>query len=149
MPDHFFKKGLGGTLIPSTEEAREWLSTVKSGEVLRIKAARPRNIKHHQKFFALLQTIYQNQEHYKSVDEILLAFKYHIGHGTWVITRPTDPAKHNQTVELFQPASISFAKMDQSEFEDFYNKALDFVTTVVIPGLSKDDLVKELWEFAA
>lgn len=151
MPDHFFKKALGGTLIPSTEEAREWLSTVKTGEVLRIKASRPRNIKHHQKFFALLQLIYQNQTHYKSVDDILLAFKYHIGHGHWVITKPL---RSNQNamldgVKVFQPHSISFAKMDQSEFEDFYNNALDFVTTVVIPGLSKDDLAAELWEFAA
>lgn len=155
MPDHFFKKALGNTLVPSTEDARKWLAGVKVGEVLRIKASRPRNIKHHQKFFALLQLIYENQEHYKSVNQILLAFKCHIGHGEWVISkkpmayRPDGSVSGWTPIELFEPHSISFAKMDQGEFEAFYDKAVDFVTTVVIPGLPKGDLEQQLLEFAA
>lgn len=144
MADHFFKKALGSALIPSTEEAREWLDTIKTGEILRIKASQPRNIKHHAKFFALLTLIYKNQTHYKSVDDILLAFKYQIGHGHWVLGK-----KAGMQVELFQPHSISFAKMDQAAFNEFYSKAIDFVTTVVIPGLHKGDLERELMEFAA
>lgn len=146
---HFFKKALGGTLIPTTEEGRDWLDKLKIGEIVRGEFKRPRNVKHHAKFFALLNLIYKNQTHYKSLDDLLLAFKYHIGHGHWIITRPTDPKKHNQTVQIFQPASISFAKMDQAAFEEFYGKAIDFVCTVVLPSLDQGDLERELLEMVA
>ncbi len=146
---HFFKKALGNTLIPTTEEGREWLSKLKVGEIVRGEFKRPRNVKHHMKFFAMLNLIHQNQTHYKSLDDLLLAFKYHIGHGHWVITKRGPEDGNASYAKIFQPHSISFAKMDQGEFILFFDKAVDFVTTVVIPGLDMGDLERELLEFTS
>lgn len=140
----FFKKALGGTLIPTTEASREWLESLPHGEVVSGEFKRPRNGRHHAKFFAMLDLVFKNQSHYKSVEEILLVFKHHVGHGKWIVTK-----QNGDISEVFMPGSISFAKMDQAAFEDFYNKAVDFVCTTIIPGLEEGDLRRELEGFAA
>ena len=152
---HWFAKNVDGALVPTTEEGREWVNSLPYREIVAGQFSRPRNAKFHRKFFALLSLIHKNQEHYKTVDDLLLAFKYHVGHGHWITTRIASLAEYHLsekrsplTIEIFQPASISFAKMSEDEFSDFYSKALDFVVTVVIPGLDREDLERELMEFA-
>ena len=142
MADHFFKKTLTG-LAPSTQEAEEWLAEIPRGEILRIKASRPRNVGHMRKFFALLNLIHQNQTHYKTVEEILTVFKLRIGHGHWIHTKTKD----GLVDAVWHPHSISFARMDQAAFNEFYRKAVDFVVAEVIPGLDKADLERELREY--
>lgn len=141
------RKQLGG-LVPADDAAREWLAKIPMDEVVRGEYVRPRNIAHHMKFFAMLNIIYENQSHYQSIDDILLAFKHAIGHGHWVKVR-TGVKGLGPTIGIFQPHSISFAKMDQDAFNIFYAKAVDFVCEHVIPGLSGDDLESQLLEFAA
>ncbi len=134
-----FRKNLN-RLVPHGTEAEEMLKKWKDGDLVTVDVKRPRNIAHHAKFFALLQLIYENQDYYKSVDEILTVFKFHIGHNKKIKTR-------NGVIE--EPLSISFAQMDQAGFDDFYKKALDFVCAEIVPGLDGGALEKELLEFAA
>ena len=44
------------------------------------------------------------------------------------------------------PLSISFAKMDQTEFESFYERAMDFLIAEVLPGIDSADLEREVQE---
>ena len=135
---HFFKKGLGGVLVPTTEAGREWLDGLPIGEIVAGRFSRPRNLKHHAKFFAMLGVIAHNSSY--SVDDLLTVFKRRIGLG-----------KEIQTIHgpVWKEGSISFAKMDQDEFAIFYKKAVDFVCEEIIPGLDEADLERELLEFAA
>ena len=48
-----------------------------------------------------------------------------------------------------QPDSISFANYDQTEFEKFYDEAIEYMITVIIPSLDKAELEQALMEFAA
>lgn len=114
------------------------MARVKFGDIVLLEARRPRNAAHHAKFFAMLGMILQNQEHYKDVEEILDVFKFAIGH-----TKKIKTARG--IIEV--PLSISFAAMDQDQFNVFYDKAIDFMCAEVIPGLQKEDLRKELLEF--
>ena len=134
-----FRKELG-CLRPVGPEADELLRRWKLGDLVTVDVKRPRNIAHHAKFFAMLNLIWLNQEHYKSVEEVLTAFKFAIGHTQKINTR-------RGMIEV--PKSISFARMDQTAFDEFYSKAVDFVCAEVVPGLAKEDLQKELLEFAA
>lgn len=134
-----FRKHISG-LCPKGTEAEEMLRKIKLGDLVTVDVKRPRNIAHHAKFFAMLQMILENQEHYTSVDDILTAFKFAIGHTRKIKTRAG-------MIEI--PESISFAKMDQPAFDKFYSRALDFVVAEVIPGMDKTDLERELLEFAA
>jgi len=134
-----FRKYLN-RLVPHGTGAEELLREWKDGDLMTVDVRKPRNLAHHAKFFALLQLIHENQDHYKSVDEILTVFKFHVGHTERIKTR-------HGIIEI--PLSISFAKMDQTAFDGFYSKALDFVVSEVIPGLEKESLERELLEFAA
>lgn len=134
-----FRKGLG-CLTPADARAEQFCARVKFGDLIMLEAKRPRNLAHHQKFFAMLQVVKENQEHYKSVDDILDAFKFSIGHTRKIQTK-------RGIIEV--PLSISFAALDQDQFNEFYDKAMDFMCAEVIPGLQKEDLRKELLTFAA
>ena len=49
--------------------------------------------------------------------------------------------------EVRIPKSIAFHAMDQAEFEAFYERVIDVVVSEIIPGLSREDLKRELSEF--
>jgi hypothetical protein len=127
-------------LEPIDDDGRRLLKRMAPGRVVSVEIKRPRNVLFHRKFFAMLNLILQNQEYYKSVDDLLDVCKLRIGHVKVVQTK-----RGEERI----PKSISFAEMDETAFADFYDRAVDWVVTEVIPGLKKDDLERELMEFAA
>lgn len=44
------------------------------------------------------------------------------------------------------PKSTAFTKMDEVEFIDFCNRAVEFICTVLIPGMDRADLRREVEE---
>jgi len=105
------------------------------GEIISVEVKRPRNVAFHRKFFALLHIILANQEHYKSIDDLLDVCKLRIGHVRTVQT------KHG---EVKIPDSISFAAMDDTAFANFYDRACAWVIQDVIPGLDRKNLDEEV-----
>ena len=133
------RKDRGG-LWASDDASAAILAGIKAGEVIACEIRRPRNLQMHRLFWALMQKIYENQTHYESPEEVAAAFKVAAGHCDFVQT---------PRGLVGVPKSISFAKMDQAEFRAFFDKALDYLTTVVIPGLNRDDLEREVMEMTA
>lgn len=135
-------KKLNG-LQPVDETGEFLMRKIKMGDIVTVDVRRSRNARFHRKLFAMLQIILQNQEHYRSIDELLEVCKLRIGHCKVIQTR------HG---EVRIPMSISFGAMDNAEFADFYNRACQWVITEVIPGLERHDLdqavSEELREFA-
>lgn len=144
MTTLLLRKRFGGTLEPVDDSGREVLAKVKTGATIKAEVTRPRNVHFHRKFFAMLNLVYQNQEHYKSLDDLLDVCKLRIGHVRSIQTKGG--------IEKV-PASISFANMDDTAFSNFYDRAVQWVTTEVIPGLQRHELdgeiEEELREFAA
>ena len=138
----FAVKKLNG-LQPVDETGEAVMRKIKMGDVVTVEVRRPRNIALHRKLFAMLQIILQNQEHYRSIDELLEICKLRTGHVRVIQTR------HG---EVRLPMSISFGAMDNAEFADFYDRACLWVITEVIPGLERHDLdeavAEQLREFA-
>ena len=133
-----------GALRPTNDSGAEAMRKIPEESLVKVTWARPRNIRHHRKFFAMLQIILANQEHYKSIDDLLDVCKLRIGHVRTIETA--------DGIERF-PASISFASMDETEFSAFYDRAVDWMLRTVIPGLQRQHLdaevEAELVEFAA
>jgi len=138
-----------GSLVPdeaSDPAAVEWLRTIKHGSFVTIeRPKKPRNVAHHRKFFAMLKLVYDNQEYYRSMDDLLNVCKLAIGHCDQIAT------KKFGVVSL--PKSLSFANVDQHEFEALYDAAVHWVLSEVIPGMKRADLdaevEAELTRFAA
>jgi len=128
------------TLEPVDDDGRRLLAKMAPGRVVSVEIRRPRNVLFHRKFFAMLNLILQNQEYYKSIDDLLDVCKLRVGHVKVVQTK-----RGEERI----PKSISFAEMDETAFTEFYERVVDWVTAEVIPGLNKADLERELMEFAA
>lgn len=118
------------------------LRRLPPGEIVEVEITRPRNAQFHRKFFAMLQIILSNQEHYKSLDDLLAVCKLRIGHSKKIQTA-------HGIVEI--PASISFASMDDIGFANFYDRACQWVLNEVLPGLERhhldEEVAQQLMEF--
>lgn len=134
-----FRRALFG--LEATDDASEAaLKSVKIGECVELKMKRPRNLQQHRLFWALMSKVHENQEHYKSPEEVCIAFKFAVGH--------VDSIKTARGV-IQVPKSIAFAKMDQIAFGEFFKRALDFCVAEVIPGIGKEELEREVMEMVA
>lgn len=116
----------------------ELLGALKEGETVKATITRPRNEKHHRKFFALMKVVFDAQDRYPTMDHLLKAIK--IGVGLYELV----PLTKTQTV--IDLGSISFAKMDQAAFEQFYNKVVQLIVTRILPNVDSADLEAQVNE---
>ena len=130
-----------GAFRSTDDEGTEAMRKIGDGELVKVSWTRPRNIRFHCKFFAMLQIILANQEHYKSIDDLLDVCKIRIGHVRMIERRD---ARTLQKTIMVVPKSISFASMDETQFSEFYERAIDWMLTEVIPGLQRQHLDAEV-----
>jgi hypothetical protein len=80
---------------------------------------KPRNYEFHKKYFDLLNLVFENQEQYDNFKAFRSAVTMQAG---WYNTHTS-----LNGVLMFSPKSISFANMDDLEFEKLYNKTINIV----------------------
>ncbi len=131
----FVKNTLSG-LVPLYPADLEEKKRLKLGAEYEVEIKHPRNIGFHKKFFALVNIGHQNTslempfETYRRY-VIMKAgyFKvYNTGKGSY-----------------YEAESISFAKMDQIQFEEVYSRVLDIIIKDL--GVSKDEIEETLINF--
>ena len=131
------RRDFGPVLRPCDEVGERALKQIGQGTVVTCSVKQPRNVQHHRLFFALVSKVFENQEYFKSVEQLVAALKIAIGHVDVIQTK-----RGTFTI----PKSISFAKMDQAQFSEFYERAVDFVVSEVVPGLGRAELEAEIQE---
>jgi len=114
---------------------------LKLGSVVKVKITQSRNMKHHRLFFALMNKIFENQEHYESLEDLVNVIKIATGHCHVYRKKNGDP--------LPVPRSIAFHKMDQTQFDEFYAKVIKLVRENIIPGLDEGALREEIERMVA
>ena len=132
--DYYLVKTNAG-FAAADERTEQLLKTFGAGEVIAAQIRRPRNIKHHRKFFALLNAIFQNQEKYLSVEAMRFALIIASGYAEEVQLEGDKVA--------MRPRSLNFASMDQTEFEAFYEAALQAVPRL-LPQFDGVDIEREI-----
>lgn len=135
----FFRKDFG-KLVPADDAATAALSKIKFGADVQVKIKRPRNILHHRKLWALANLVADNQEHYETAEQVVAALKAATGHCDWF---PMKDGEHMVAI----PKSIAFHKMDQTEFEAFYDRCIQIVAKHFLPGVEGDALRAEVEGF--
>jgi hypothetical protein len=135
-PLHFRKDF--GRLVPCDDAAAAMLAKIKHGDVVQIEVKRPRNIMHHRKFFALLNLVFANQDKYDQPEHLLAALKASVGHCDFL------PGKDGMLVAV--PKSIAFHKMDQTAFNEFYDRCVDKIARHFLPGVDSAALRAEVEE---
>ena len=119
---------------------------LKEGSIVRCRVSNPRNYKFHKKFFALLRITFDNLPAYlaarwniRTEHDMLKRFKRDLGYFT---------SFRNEYGELeIEYLSISFAAMEQHEFEKFYDECIALILNNYIRGLGREDLEEEIENF--
>ncbi|WP_025899090.1 DUF1367 family protein [Sneathiella glossodoripedis] len=135
MAKIFLKKDLG-ILRPADSIAEEYIQGIGFGKLLECAITQPRNIKHHRRYWSMVGLIFKNQRYFQTKEDLHNAIKIKTGYSTVY--------QFKDGTYWHSPGSIKFRSMDQVAFEIFENKAVNFITSEVVPGLSSELLKAEL-----
>lgn len=127
-----------GSLRPADQAGEDALRKVGQGELVSIEIKRPRNIKHHRMYWALVTLVWENMDgdRYPTAEDLHAAIKIAAGLRTR-IELPDGSVG-------FIPGSIAFHKMDQAAFGEFYDRVCDLIAKHFLPGVTKADLKREV-----
>ena len=125
-----------GLFAPAYNSDYEVAKKVKPGETVKGSITRPRNMKFHKKFFALLNLGFENQEQYEDFESFRAVVTMKAGFYKYITT---------EKGYIYLPKSISFSKMEDFEFAELYDKVLDVLLKML--GTNKEDLEQELINF--
>lgn len=127
-----------GALRPADDAGRDALAKIGNGEIVSVEVKRPRNIRHHRMYWALLSIVHENLDgdRYPTVDDLHAAVKIAAG----LRTRIELP---DGTVG-FIPGSIAFHKMSQDDFSAFYDRVCGLVAKHFLPGVTSEQLKAEV-----
>ncbi len=128
-----FRKGLRW-LEPADDTGKAAIASLRHGELVMVEVRRARNIRHHRKWWALMSLIADNLAGV-TAETVCDVIKIGVGHVHAVKTK-------RGMVSI--PKSISFAAMDQAEFDRFYDHAVHYIASDVLPGVSSADLEREV-----
>lgn len=132
-------------LVPMYDSDLDEKHRLRIGDAVLCKITKPRNYKFHKKFFALVRLVYLNlPEHLHeqlnvwSEEDMLAAIKLDLGLAT---TQIYDGR------EVIKLGSISFAKMDETEFQRFYDRCVYLVQYKYLKGTDRESLLEEIGGF--
>ena len=132
MSDGIFTRTVAG-LSPADDAAREMLAGLAIGKMVKASVSRPRNLRHHRLFWALASTIADSIG--ASREAVADVIKIRTGHFTVVQAKS----------ERYRfPKSISFARMDQAQFNEFFKECCRVVTEEFLPHMKPSDLTREI-----
>lgn len=152
MADLSFMKSQTG-LIPADPDAQAWFEKAKMGVIVHGKMTVPRNGKFLRKFFVMLRTAYDNYDWPTletswgparcSFDNFRDYVTIKAGHFTMDLTANGHPRA--------KAKSISFAKMDEPEFDAVYSSVLDVILMEFLDNWERADMdraVEQMLRFA-
>lgn len=104
-------------LLPADEHSDTVFRKLRVHSEYKCDLRKARNPDHHRKGFALINLIFDSQEKYQNIEDMLVELKLLVG---WY----TEHVRSNGEL-VYIPKSISFADMDQIAFETFYDRVLN------------------------
>lgn len=128
-------------LYPVDEAGEAVLRSMGQGEIVSLVIRRPRNIRHHRLFWALMGLTWENLPHerYPTVEALVTEVKIATGHYDQRIVH-----LGGTQYTVLTPRSISFAAMDQVEFTAFFDRCCDWLVANVLPGVTQEELRREI-----
>ena len=132
-------------LVPMYDSDYDEKKKLHEGETVMCSIRKPRNYEFHKKFFALVRMTFENLPErlvrmlsVRNEEDMLTVFKLDLGlfSTSWHCGR--------NVVKL---DSISFAKMDETEFQKFYDRCIDLVLSSYLRGTDKQSLIEEVERF--
>ena len=132
------------SLVPSDSLQLDLLKSIGRDETVKCKITKPRNLKHHKKYWAMVNMIFENFPHqleplFKTANDLHHEFKLQCG---MFDTHTTLGGK-----ETIKVRSIKFEAMDQTAFEEYYEQCLHVVAKYIMPGITAEEIRNQILEF--
>jgi hypothetical protein len=150
-------RGMGEDNERAYGRFKGWLKGLGIGEFFTLSYKKPRNVRFHRKFFALLNHAFEHWEpesgrkrlKYKglAIEKNFERFRADIT----VLAGYYVPSYDTKGRLVLEPKSISFANMEEEEFEKLYAAVLDALLKHVLTNYKREDVervVEELERFA-
>lgn len=125
-------------LYPATEVDAEKVNSLPAGQPVKCKVTRARNLPFHRKFWALATLAKDHSEH-MSVENLVDDLKIMVGHCDKIV-------RMDGSIWL-RPKSISFGKMEQEEFDKFYDACCNALLRTVFKGMEQHELEEVVLDF--
>jgi len=135
MPKLFLVKTPSG-FLPLDDEDKAITNKFGEGEICEVEIRKARNWKNHKRFFAMVKLIFENQDKYQTIGELLIELKLIAGHYDVHVTNKGEP--------IYIPKSISFEKMDEVEFQTFFDHVIDAALSKKLISTTKEEFIEEL-----
>lgn len=94
---------------------------LEPGEMVELTTLQPRLGWYHRKHFAMEQALFEAQERFEEFESFRTWLKVGSGHVDWF------PGPKGGVIPV--PRSVSYAKLEQAEMEQFHGAAVDFLRT--------------------
>tara|TARA_R100000329_G_scaffold128789_2_gene107637 strand:+ start:599 stop:1099 length:501 start_codon:yes stop_codon:yes gene_type:complete len=156
-----------GSLVGTEPDSWTMLARMKLGDLVTCEIKKVRSPEQHRMFFALLKTIFENQERYASMEALLDAVKIYAGHyeehqfpqnsgmfhkrlgKTMVVLDVEDitPEQLEKLREIWtqvKPKSISWGDLDHDDFQPIFHAAVELGHKLL--GVDPIDLLNEAQE---
>ena len=130
-----------GGLIPADQTSKDWLDKTKHGQFVEVEITRPRNWQFHKKYFALLNFAFENWD----IPNDSAAKNFEKFRGDLIIMAGFYEKVWSPNGEMrLYPKSISFANMEEQEFQELYSKTVSIILEKVLTTYTEDDITKAL-----
>jgi hypothetical protein len=127
-----------GLLKPCYDSDYEAFKRMPINEAFEIDYTKGRNYKFHRKYFALLKLAFENQQDYRTIEEMR--------HDLIIVAGYYNEVTNLITGEIIKKAnSISFSSMDENEFSELYEKTKDVVCKWL--GLDDESITNEIAQY--
>jgi hypothetical protein len=114
-------EGLGEANARAYERWRKYVREMAPGDTVRFSWKAPRSPKFHRWFFVVVSRIFENQEQFAKEEHLLDWIKVGAGHCVF------HPGPDGRMVAI--PESISWERLDETEFREFVDAAWAFLRT--------------------
>jgi hypothetical protein len=146
-------KAPNGALVPCDPQATEFIASLKLGAPVRAEVKRMRNYKFHRKFFALLDFAFENWEPSEATykGEIVAKNRKQFRNDVTVLAGYGETTLTLKGEIRVVAKSISFASMEQDEFDRLYNAVVNVILSKILKNYTRDDLdnvINRLMDFA-
>lgn len=128
---------LQNKIVPLYDSDYEVLKKLRKNTPLAFEIKQERNYKFLKKFFALLNLVYENQEMYTDIEDLRSDLTIEAGY--YVLRYNI----HGE--EIKKAKSISFAKMEEAEFSELYNKIIDVIVKYF--NFDRQDIMEHIEQF--
>lgn len=129
-------------LIPMYDSDLDEKHRLRIGDNVLCTIKRPRNYEFHKKYFALLRLtvanlphLIQQQMQIFTEEDLLDCLKIDLGLFT---------TRWHGGRQIVKTGSISFAKMDNTEFEKFFSRSVNAILRIYLRGTDRQTLIEEV-----